>query len=246
MSFRPIADDWMLARSKVKYFGSYPSGFLQRARDMLAVTSHDQVLHVCSGRVWDYRCGPSCKGYSDTHRHGLGPLDVTMDLDEELKPTIVGDAGKLAHYQRAFSEHPQIQAVLADPPYGGYWICRRCTTAGQEQYRHGTGPAGKITKIRKILRQARVNAELRGYAAIVLSALQVLAIWVKQKGRCAACRDPIAFAGRAAAQLDHDHVTGRVRGFLCRTCNIAEGFLKSYSPAKFRRFCAYRRRCHRK
>lgn len=117
MSFRPIADDWMLARSKVKYFGAYPAGFLQRARDMLAVTSNDQVLHVCSGRVWDYRCGPSCKGYSDTHRHGLGPLDVTMDLDEELKPTIVGDAGKLAHYQRAFSEHPQIQAVLADPPY---------------------------------------------------------------------------------------------------------------------------------
>lgn len=129
---------------------------------------------------------------------------------------------------------------------GGYWICRRCTTAGQEQYRHGTGPAGKITKIRKILRQARVNAELRGYVAIVLSALQVLAIWEKQKGRCAACRDSIAFAGRAAAQLDHDHVTGRVRGFLCRTCNIAEGFLKDYSPAKFRRFCAYRRRCHQK
>ena len=117
MSFRPFTDSAILARSKVKYFGAYPAGFLQRARDMLAVTGDDQVLHVCSGRVWDYRCGPSCKGYTETHRHGLGPLDITMDLDAELQPDIIGDAGKVADYERAFTEHPQIQAVLADPPY---------------------------------------------------------------------------------------------------------------------------------
>jgi hypothetical protein len=54
MSFRPIADVWILARSKVKYFGAYPAGFLSRARDLLGVGINDQVLHVCAGKVRKY------------------------------------------------------------------------------------------------------------------------------------------------------------------------------------------------
>lgn len=117
MSFRPFADVWMLARPKVKYFGAYPAGFLMRARDMLCVGREDQVLHVCSGRVRDYRCGPGCKGQNDRHFHGFGPNDITMDLDPELEPDILGDARNPDDYQRAITEHPQIQAALADPPY---------------------------------------------------------------------------------------------------------------------------------
>jgi hypothetical protein len=105
VSYRPIADVWILARSKVKYFGAYPAGFLQRARDMLNVSIDDSVLHVCAGRVRDYPY------------KGVGPNDVTMDLDESLKPDIFGDAGAALDYERAIAAHPQIQAVLADPPY---------------------------------------------------------------------------------------------------------------------------------
>jgi hypothetical protein len=54
MSYRPICDSWILARSKMKYFGAYPSGFLERARALLGVTCGDSVLQVCSGRVRDY------------------------------------------------------------------------------------------------------------------------------------------------------------------------------------------------
>lgn len=115
MSFRPITDEWLLARPKVRYFGAYPAGFLQRARDMLAVGQHDQVLHVCSGRVRDYKCGPGCTG--ETHYHGFGTCDLTFDLDRELKPDIVGDARSFDHWSRAIGDNPQIQAVLADPPY---------------------------------------------------------------------------------------------------------------------------------
>ena len=31
MSYRPITDVWILGRPKVRYYGAYPSGFLERA-----------------------------------------------------------------------------------------------------------------------------------------------------------------------------------------------------------------------
>lgn len=37
MSYRPITDFWILARPKVKYYGAYPSGFLERARALVGV-----------------------------------------------------------------------------------------------------------------------------------------------------------------------------------------------------------------
>ena len=122
MSYRPITDVWILARSKVKYFGAYPAGFLQRARDLLNVTKHDQVLHVCSGKVQDYPY------------EGFGWLDVTMDLDPALKRGgglhHCLDAGDANSYRTIIKEHPQIQAVLADPPY---------TEAFADKYAPGAG-----------------------------------------------------------------------------------------------------------
>jgi hypothetical protein len=105
MGFRPITDVWILARSKVKYFGAYPAGFLSRARDLLGVTIEDQVLHVCAGKVRDYPY------------RGFGPNDITMDLDPSLAPDILADASQSGSYTTAIGDNPQIQAVLADPPY---------------------------------------------------------------------------------------------------------------------------------
>lgn len=104
MGFRPITDVWILARSKVKYFGAYPAGFLSRARDLLGTGIGDQVLHVCAGKVREYPY------------RGFGEYDITMDLDSKLAD-IYGDARNRDDYQRAIEKHPQIQGVLADPPY---------------------------------------------------------------------------------------------------------------------------------
>jgi hypothetical protein len=80
VSYRPITDVWILARSKVPYYGAYPAGFLHRARALLGVGTADPVLHVCGGRVRDYP-------YS-----GFGPNDRTLDLDPALKPDYLRDA----------------------------------------------------------------------------------------------------------------------------------------------------------
>lgn len=50
-----------------------------------------------------------------------------------------------------------------------------------------------------------------------------------QKGRCAVCGGESANSGRARSNMsfcvDHDHVTGHVRGLLCHTCNRGIGML---------------------
>jgi 5-methylcytosine-specific restriction endonuclease McrA len=56
-----------------------------------------------------------------------------------------------------------------------------------------------------------------------------------QDGRCAICGNkPVTI--RLA--VDHDHVTGRVRGLLCRRCNRALGLWEG-DPQKMRNLISY-------
>ena len=98
MSYRPICDMWLLARPKVKYYGAYPNGFLQRARVLIGCSNDDRVLHVCSGKVEDY---PNT---------GFGKNDITVDIDKSLNPDFVMDVTK---------ELPNAlwDGILIDPPY---------------------------------------------------------------------------------------------------------------------------------
>jgi hypothetical protein len=71
---------WILARPKVKYYGAYPNGFLERARPLLGVHIEDPILHVCGGMTKNY------PGW------GVGPNDKTLDLDPSLEPDYLQDA----------------------------------------------------------------------------------------------------------------------------------------------------------
>ena len=78
--YRPICDVWILARPKVPYYGAFPGGFVHRARELLGITMQDCLLHVCAGRVRDYRF------------RGSGRMTGTLDIDPELQPDFVHDA----------------------------------------------------------------------------------------------------------------------------------------------------------
>lgn len=48
-----------------------------------------------------------------------------------------------------------------------------------------------------------------------------------QGNRCAICADPFNFNIKSESpHVDHDHVTGKVRGLLCYKCNFGLGFFK--------------------
>ena len=47
---------------------------------------------------------------------------------------------------------------------------------------------------------------------------------IDQGGRCAICGG--LFDSKNKPHADHDHATGAGRGLLCRSCNMAEGFIK--------------------
>jgi hypothetical protein len=50
----------------------------------------------------------------------------------------------------------------------------------------------------------------------------------KQEGRCAICRTDVPGGPTPTSRfhVDHDHHSGKVRGLLCRACNMALGLLK--------------------
>jgi hypothetical protein len=61
------------------------------------------------------------------------------------------------------------------------------------------------------------------------------AMIVSHGGKCAGC------AVEAELRIDHDHVTGRVRGLLCHNCNVTLGLLKD-SPERLEALASYLRR----
>lgn len=115
MSFRPVCDVWLLARPKLKdgaqYYGSFPAGFLSRARNLLGVGPTDSVLHVCGGMVRKYPF------------KGFGVNDQTLDLDPACEPDFLQDARdplpmRMEWDMERCEEFPEKwHAVLIDRPY---------------------------------------------------------------------------------------------------------------------------------
>ena len=76
-------------------------------------------------------------------------------------------------------------------------------------------------------------AKKHGYAAPVCSVDLILDLWNLSGGRCECCGQQ----SEASLHLDHCHETGRVRGFICRSCNFAIGLAKDKSSRLFLMAC---------
>jgi hypothetical protein len=68
-----------------------------------------------------------------------------------------------------------------------------------------------------------------------LTEAEYQAMLEKQGGVCAVCEKP---PGKKRLHVDHDHITGKVRGLLCGACNLTLGFWND-DPKRFVRAADY-------
>lgn len=141
MSYRPITDVWILARPKVKYYGAYPNGFLERANILLGVSPVDSVLHVCGGHAKAY-----------PNRKAIGVGCSTLDLDPDTKPDYLRDAREILPLTPG--QH-RWDAILCDPPY---------TDADAAKYQPG---AACLPTANQLLRHAVDAVKLHGRIGVL-------------------------------------------------------------------------------
>lgn len=48
----------------------------------------------------------------------------------------------------------------------------------------------------------------------------------KQEGVCMICKEPPSKRDKWVLHIDHNHVTGKIRGLLCSSCNVGLGQFK--------------------
>ena len=100
-------------------------------------------------------------------------------------------------------------------PHAAYGLCGACWKK--------ENPDPKAVLRTKQWRKANPLRRQAGTYKTTTEYLQSLL--VQQSGVCAVCGQPPCGRWKALC-VDHDHVTGRVRGLLCSNCNIALGNFK--------------------
>jgi hypothetical protein len=129
-------------------------------------------------------------------------------------------------------KHYPYVATRPRPRLGYFTLCKSCESLKNKAY-FATETAEQRTNR---LAKARTWWFRSKYGITEAEYDQMVDI---QGGLCACCN--LAPSGKGAAavlNVDHDHVTGRVRGLLCNPCNQAMGLMKD-NPAMVRQLLAY-------
>ena len=118
-----------------------------------------------------------------------------------------------------------------------YW-CKECTKLYGREYRkdknnkkkikqHRMNKKEKNSRIEKEYREEHKDNYLKYYENAKLkrhgiTIEQYNEIYAKQKGKCAICGKHQNDSAHILA-IDHNHITGKIRGLLCVKCNLILG-----------------------
>jgi len=123
MTYRPVTDVGLFAHPKVKYYGAFLNGSLERMRLPLGAQIQDPVLFVCGGKVREYPCA------------GFGPNDKTVDINPRLNPDYVMDVR-----HRLPKKRGGWRAMIVDSP----WSKEQARNYGTEEQYPRPGPLLKL------------------------------------------------------------------------------------------------------
>ncbi len=102
--------------------------------------------------------------------------------------------------------------------------CKECTK--QRRSKWWRSPTGKLSS---------ANTKLKARFGITLD--EYHALLDQQGGECLICFAHLSVMGHRLA-VDHCHKTGRIRGLLCKSCNVGIGNFDD-CPERLRRAAAY-------
>jgi hypothetical protein len=117
----------------------------------------------------------------------------------------------------------KIRSHLARGVRWEYRACRECARASSATAR-ANNPEKYRTYAREFARNNPRGKALRRQRRYGLSAEGFAALLENQGGVCAICGAPNAASKELC--VDHDHLTGRIRGLLCNACNVAVGLFR--------------------
>jgi len=93
-------------------------------------------------------------------------------------------------------------------------ICKACSTQKVATYNKNHPDKSKFSA-----RKAQIK---QSYGLLYEDWLK---LWETQDGKCAICGE--SFDRPGAANTDHNHKTNKVRGLVCRRCNIGLGYYEN-------------------
>ena len=87
-------------------------------------------------------------------------------------------------------------------------------------------PKEKKPKIVKDINEIKLSAKIRMLKHRYNITLEEYNnLYIQQDCKCAICKNPYPLGGTKGLLVDHNHSTGKVRGLLCRKCNVAIGLM---------------------
>ena len=113
-----------------------------------------------------------------------------------------------------------------------YGYCRPCAAVKMQEWRKKTREARSEKARTEYWSNPAEGALKARLAKYKLSRSEYDALLSKQRGLCAIC------GSDGQLHVDHNHITGQVRGLLCRTCNLGLGYFDD-DIARMRTAVAY-------
>lgn len=95
-------------------------------------------------------------------------------------------------------------------------------------YEGGQKNVGSIAWAKAIIRKSTANSLRDNYRPPIITPEELVEMVNSHNGACDICGEFRGIGGRGGLHLDHDHKTGKVRGYACPPCNIKLGFIEQY------------------
>ena len=115
--------------------------------------------------------------------------------------------------------------------------CNPCTREYQRQRRRERLAEGWEEPRRSTAEQTRTSW-LRRLQQLGITEDEYLGLLEIQGGQCAICKADQPWSRSTTWHVDHDHITGEVRGLLCSRCNRGLGYFRD-DPALLNRAIDY-------